>query len=514
MLPVNPAAVKSARRAGVDHSDQAPGVAVARYGTPGRFDVRQRAAAGGHPGHQGPGVVSESIVRGSEGICHTGREQAEVPDIHAAAHDTEEPGIAGEADVQFFEGVRSAVVGVQALVYNGSELVAGDQRFPFVVQVVRAVDVAELDCRRDFGADPGTGGVQVLQMPQIGDVSGGSVPCFPGEQAVAGVLGVVGAFHIAGGAQRKAGGDGEVSPGSGREPQVLEPPGTAGIVQGVQHPGVFSLHVRGDIAGGLPAGSVKQIHQVVDFAAAVLQAYLGLALHALGQVRRQGVADGHRQLPAVFDEDFHAGGGQGLGADVVRRGFGVVPAHQAAVRGIAAVIGHPVGPAAAEGDQVGAKFSFGVEDLLDVAGGLVVKDEEGMTVRPQGGVNGSQGQQFFQQVCIRAGHRADGRCDAADCQGQGIFGLGFAQRNGGGAELPAVLQQHGPVLRGHVDVPGRIVQLGDFQVILVVGRAHQGEPQQNHQDGHGDQGFHQRKAAGPLAVSFHRFPQTSQAQDG
>ena len=62
-------------------------------------------------------------------------------------------------------------------------------------------------------------------------------------------------------------------------------------------------------------------------------------------------------------------------------------------------------------------------------------------------------------------------------------------------QLAAAAQQHGPVLRGHVDIPGGVVQLGDFEIVPVVGRRHGGEAQQDHQDRHHGQSLHQGEAA-------------------
>ncbi len=173
----------------------------------------------------------------------------------------------------------------------------------------------------------------------------------------------------------------------------------------------------------------------------------------------------------------------------------VIAQHGAHVAGTHPVVPGFFTPDGKEVDGVGQahieNIFFRIEHVGDSTAGGVVEDIE-VPIQKRG-VNGSGGQQpLFGSIAL----------GDVDGLGRGSA-LGQRRHAQSTVQLSATVEQNGPVFCGHVDFPGGVVQLGDFEIVPVVGRRHSGEAQQDHQDCHHGQSLHQREAV--VSLFFHMF---------
>ncbi len=393
-----------------------------------------------------------------------------------------------------------AAKGLQLRIFDGLKLV--------ILKLAGVlVDVGDLH-RRRLARHPGKRLVQVLQVPQVRDV--GSAPI-----ALIGEQGIVHGPALRAGdiILLQLGGHGKVLSGGRVFENLLEP--RPALLQRVQRPGIgigrlavarLLVHL-----GHSPAAS-RPLRVQPERPSPIHQPRLQHRL--VLPVRRRRILDPDRQLLAVLD--LHDGRAERRGRAAAHRRAAVVPHHLLRVQPLLPGV-LPQGINLLKRPDIFAlpgvkyigdaprahviSFLVHIELVYNIKGALA-----------QRGINGPLGQEIVQRVlrivvAVRyvaqlpllvtapSGQRADAGPLCRKGQRLALLRHQLIQPPPGG-------QQHRPVLRRQIDLPGGVVQLGDLQPAGIAHHGHHAHRQQDDHDGRHRQHLHQSKSAVPFSVCF------------
>ena len=450
---------------------------------------------GGRPG-QGPGAAA--------GSGHGGVHQPDAGELDGVARRAgqraEQAGVAVPLHGQAVDFVAAAVIGGQVFVVDGDEAVF--HRLPVLVGGGGQVGV--LHRGGDGVPHAGDGGLQVLQVAEVLDV-GGVLRGLQGEEAVVPPA-AGGAVHLKGGA-----GIGHVGLDGDRAPQavldlqqVFEGEGVSLQAQGVvQHPGA-GVHEVGPLGIHAPIIQGAVLQGQADGLAAAGEGDLQLDVVVLPLENEQpGDAVGDLHPQGIFIIEGDGGRRQGDGGAALRGQASVIADHGAVVHPGGAG-GHP--PEVEKGFEIlviSHRQGLPGEEHVDDAGALRLVDDVEVPV-PQGGLDGLRREQVA-YVLVLAVDVVDGDLPVLPgVGGQGHVVDAVVRPDHQGLQPLAALEEDGPVLGRHVDLPGGGVHLRQPGVLPIGQHPHHGDRQQDHQHRNDQQRLHQREAAPVFVKSvFH-----------
>ena len=401
-------------------------------------------------------------------------------------------------DLQVPDGIPAAVIGPELVVVDGPEHIA-----------LHSGNVSGL-LRCGLPCRAGECGVQVLQVPQAGDVCG-LFPAASGKEAVvrgrlAGAVDHQGAAFIGHlGGEFKVAAKGQIV--RVRIVSVFkEIPELRAVLQGVQRPGIGvgpiddPLVLHGAAVLGL-LGFQRDGNVLIG--QGHIQAHVFLFTcqghrigHPVGDLRPQGVL--------IVDVDDR--GAQGDGGAALSGLAAEVPDH--------GVLVHPLGPGRRPPLLIEvlkiAAYRQGLpgEEHIHHAGTLRLVDDVEVPL-PQGGFDGLPGQQVLHGGVLTVAvidSDLGGPLLAGLCPRNDIHVLDPIPRlDHQPFQTLAALQQDGAILGRQIDLPGGVVQLRNPGLPEIPDDPHRRHRQQDHQNCYDDQHFHQRE---PMSIFPHRSSHT------